>query len=223
MRACLGRAYGGVMWAQRKPIAVSAAIAAALSLALAGCSNPDTNAPNDEGTSAATKSQESGDSSKEVDDERTERGVDLAATNFAIDWETAIDTATGNFDGDLSEVEFDWSSDRYVYTVELFSDADEYTIRIDADTGEVLGDNLESIESDDLPEKTSEVVDPDQIVSWADAVATALDAQKGAVTEWKLEGTEHGPQWQFDIDSESGEDYEVTVNAETGDLISTDN
>lgn len=215
------------MRAQRTTTTALAAIAVALGLTLAGCASES--APSGDDSAPATSngqdSGQNGDGQKKDDSgdgDTTQRGADLATTEFAVSWEDAVDTAMENFDGDLAEIELDWNRDRYAYKIELVSQTEEYEVRIDADTGEQFGEQTEKIESDDVAEKTSETIDLDTIVSWDDALATALDAQNGTVNEWKLEGTEHGPQWQFDIDDDAGEDYEVTVDAVSGDLITTD-
>ncbi|QPZ38917.1 PepSY domain-containing protein [Paramicrobacterium chengjingii] len=201
------------------------AAALALGLTLAGCADDtgSTSAADGDSTSGSSQSSENSSGNAEGSDaSTTKRGADLATTDFAIEWEDAVETAQSAFDGDLAEIELDWSRDRYAYSIELVSDSEEYEVRIDATTGEKFGERTEKIESDDVAEKTSEVIDLNNIVSWDDALATALDAQDGTVNEWKLEGTESGPQWQFDIDADSGEDYEVTINAETGELLTTD-
>lgn len=211
-------AYGCRMHSQRKLVAVVSAAVIALGLALTGCANEANEPPSDSAPPATTAPDES----EAVDEARTPRGADLAITEFTISWEDAVDAALVNFDGELAEFELDWHRDRYAYDVELVSDVEEYEVRVDADTGEQYDERTEKIETDDLAEKQAEVVNLDAVVSWDDAVAAALDAQSGTVNEWKLEGTKHGPQYEFDVDDDSGEDYEVSVNAETGEVIKVD-
>lgn len=158
-----------------------------------------------------------------ADTSRTARGADLATTEFAIAWTDAVDTATANFDGALAEIELDWRGDRYAYKVELVSDSEEYEVRIDADSGEQFGEQTEVIDADDVAEKQAETVDPQAVVPWSEALAAALDAHSGAVNEWKLEGTERGPEYTFDIDGGSDDDREVSVDAATGKVTEVDN
>lgn len=209
------------MSAQRNPAIMFATAAMALSLTLVGCAGGPDGSPNDAGAPSDPSRSDSGSGSS-GGDSATERGADLATARFAVSWDDAVDTARGNFDGELAEVGLDWTRDRYAYKIELVSDAEEYEVPIDADTGEQFGERTEKIESDDLAEKQAEVVDADDVVPWKEALATALDARSGTVNEWKLEGTKHGPQWEFDVDGESGEDFEVTVDALTGELIGAD-
>ncbi|MGO1770703.1 MAG: PepSY domain-containing protein [Microbacterium sp.] len=211
------------MSAQKKPLAALTIGAAALGLVLTGCASGGGDASDDDAApSAAPSEQETTESAPDDGGSATERGADLATTEFAVSWEDALDTAQSGFDGQLAEIAFDWQRDRYAYTVELVSDSDEYEVRVDAESGETFDERTEAIESDDADETQREVVDVDAVVSWDDALATALDAQDGSVSEWKLEGTERGSQYQFDIETGSGDDAEVTIDAETGDLLETD-
>lgn len=207
---------------QRTSMAAAAALSLVLGLAgCAGAAEPDEPAPpatpGDSGSSAPGDSGSTSDESS-----ATGRGADLATTQFALSWQDAVDQAMADFDGRLAEIELDWARDRYAYTVELVSDTEEYKVRIDADTGEKYESRTEQIEADDLAEAQAEVVDLDAIVSWDEALVTALDAQQGTVNEWKLEGTERGPQYQFDIDDDAGEDYGVTIDAVSGALVEID-
>lgn len=209
------------MRAQQKSMKVAAAAAVVLSMMLAGCS-AETGTGEPSAPPSQSDSGSQSDAPVDGSTDSTARGADLATTAFAVSWDDAVDTAMGNFEGKLAELELDWNRDRYVYKIELVSDTEEYEVRIDADTGELVGEKTEKIESDDLAEKQAEIIDLDAIVSWDEALATALDAQNGTVNEWKLEGTEHGPQYEFDVDDDSGEDYEVTIDARTGELIGID-
>lgn len=189
--------------------------AAALALGLAGCTGGA--GPNEPAPSGAPTEASPGASAS-----RTPRGADLATARFAVSWTEAIATAKGGFDGEPTEIELDWTRDRYAYTVELISDTEEYEVRIDADTGESFDARTEPIESDELAEKRTRVIDLDAVVPWDRALETALAARGGPVDEWKLEGTAHGPRYQFDIGTDAGGDAEVTVDALTGELVAVD-
>lgn len=209
------------MRAKQKLMMVASAAVVVLSMTLAGC----TGGPGPEAPPATSQSDSGAPSdapSDGEDDAATPQGADLAVTSFAVSWTDAVDTAMDNFDGKLAEIELDWSRDRYAYKIELVSAAEEYELRIDADTGEQFEEHTEALEPDDLAEKQTEVVDLDAIIPWDEALAAALDAQSGTINEWMLEGTEHGPQYQFDVDDDSGEDYEISIDARTGDLLGAD-
>lgn len=197
---------------------------AALGLALTGCAGGSDDVSDDRDTApeSSPTEQETAPSGSDDGGSVTERGADLATTDFATSWEDALATGRSGFDGELAEIVLDWQRDRYAYTIELVSDTEEYEVRVDADTGEAFDEQSETIDSDDVAEKQNEVVDVDAVVSWDDALQTALGARDGTVTEWKLEGTEQGPQYQFDIESGDAEDAEVTVDAESGELLEMD-
>lgn len=214
--------------------AVATAAALALGLGLVGCAPAEdtTNSSSDSSSSSGATSGSTNDDNAQKDDDAnddsnrnatTERGADLATTEFAISWEDAVETAMGSFDGDLSEIELDWKRGGYTYSIELLSATEEYDVHINADTGDVSNESTEGRDDDD-DDDAHEIVDLDAIVSWDDALAAALDAQQGTVTEWSLDGSDdEGPQFQFDIDDESGDDYEVTIDAMTGEVIEIDN
>ena len=150
------------------------------------------------------------------------RNTDLADAEFALSWEDALDIANEQFDGDLYSVGLDWERTQFAYTVKLVSDTDEYEVEIDADSGDVLAEETESLDDDDAAEKTSEIIDVEQVVPWSDALDAALNEADGRIDEWKLEGTEQGAQYQFDIDQPSGEDLEVSIDAYTGEFLRLD-
>lgn len=194
---------------------------AALSLMLAGCSD----GPGSAGDPASSSNSQS-DSTAQPDGSgdaaagtATLHGADLAITQFATSWLDAVDIAKAQFDGGVTEIELDWNHNRYAYKIELASATDEYEVRIDADTGETISESTESIDADDVASTQAEVIDLSRVVSWEDALASALSAQAGVVDEWKLEGKSEGPQYEFDIVDDSGEDFEVTLDALTDNVL----
>lgn len=194
-----------------------------LGIALTGCASgaDDVSVDGITAPTAAPGDSESGDA-EASDESRTPRGADLATTEFTVSWTEAVDSANANFDGALTEIELDWSQDRYAYKVELVSDSEEYELRVDADTGEQFGEHTEGVDADDVAEKQAETVDPHAVVPWEEALSAALDAHSGTVSEWRLEGTERGPEYSFDIDGDSDDDHEVSVDAETGKVTEVD-
>jgi len=210
------------MTAQRRRNALRGLFAstAAAALLLAGCSGGD---DSDEGpVTPAPDSSAQGEKGAPDDAGRTARGADLATTEFSVSWTDAVEAAQKNFTGDLAEIELEWQRGAYMYEVELVSKTEEYKVRIDADTGEQRDERTKKPDADDIAENLAEVVDVDRVIEWQRALKVALDAQPGTVNEWKLEGTERGPQYQFDIDSDSGQDYELTIDAVTGKLLEHD-
>ena len=212
-------------------LAGSAAVILAVSLSACGNGDgDDAAAPPEQPSSAPSAPAEPSDSAEppaseppadEPSSDKT-RDTDLADAEFALSWEDALDIANEQFDGDLYSVGLDWERTQFAYTVKLVSDTDEYEVEIDADSGDVLAEETESLDDDDAAEKTSEIIDVEQVVPWSDALDAALNEADGRIDEWKLEGTEQGAQYQFDIDQPSGEDLEVSIDAYTGEFLRLD-
>jgi len=150
------------------------------------------------------------------------KDTDLADAEFALSWEDALDLAGQQFDGQLHSIGVDWNLTRFTYTVQLVSDTEEYEVEIDADNGDLLTEETESLDGGDAAEMSSEIVDVKRVVPWSDALDAALNEADGRIVEWKLEGTDHGAQYQFDIDQTSGEDLEISVDAYTGEFLDRD-
>lgn len=206
----------------KRTIALVAAIAT-LSLTLVGCSGTGTPYSSDassQGSEAPTES--SPDAESPSASAAPERGADLATTVFAVTWKDAIDIAKSSFDGELLEIELEWNRSGFVYEIELVAATEEFEVRVDATTGETSNERTEAISADEFTRKQPEVINLDAVVSWDEALAAALGAQSGTVDEWKLEGTRSGPQFIFEVIDSSGRDFEVTVDAVTGKLISVD-
>lgn len=191
-----------------------------LSLTLVGCSGLDTT---QEAKSPSTSVESQTESSKNAGGEEAPvQGADLATAVFAVTWKDAIDIAKEKFDGDLTEVELDWNRDRFVYEVELLSATEEHDVRIDAMTGEIVNERTQALDATRVASMQAEIIDLNAVISWEEALAAALDAQNGSVVEWRLEGTQNGPQFGFDVIDTSGTDFEVTIDALTAAVISVE-
>lgn len=188
--------------------------AAVLTLALAGCSMVDEPAVT---SPPARQAEPSAPQSPAPSSPAQGTTADLATAQFAVRWQDAVKAAQDDFSGKLSEVGMDTERTPASYKVELVSKSEEYEVLVDAETGALAHPRTEKIDADDVAEKQNETVDPQKVIPWDDALATALDVHGGPVVEWKLEGTRRGPQYQFDIGS-GADDVEVTIDAITGDV-----
>lgn len=203
----------------RRNIALVAAIAT-LTLTLVGCTGtPGSN--NYGAPGQGTESQTDASPDAEGQDAPVQ-GADLATAVFAVSWQEAVDTAKANFDGNLTEIELSWNRDRYAYKVELVSATDEYDVRVDAMTGETFDESTEMIDANEVAKKQASTIDIDTVLPWKDALAAALAAQSGSVEEWSLDGTERGPKYVFDVRDSVGNDFDVSIDAVTGTVISVD-
>jgi len=192
----------------------SLAGAAVLALALTGCSIVDEPAVTPPTTTPAAPTAPESPAASPTDQGTS---TDLATAQFAVSWHDAVDAAQQDFAGKLSEVGMDIERTPASYKVELVSDTEEYEVLVDAETAALSRARTEKIDADDVTEKQNETVDPQKVIPWEDALATALDVHSGPVVEWKLEGTRRGPQYQFDIGT-GADDVEVTIDAITGDV-----
>lgn len=146
--------------------------------------------------------------------------VDLYKHEFGTSWQEALQKARSQFDGDVAEIELDRFRGIYQYKVGLISDAKEFTIHVNADSGKATMQKTENLDQDEIKTKRrEESINLDKIVDLRPAMDTARTVHNGPITEWKLEGGKAGPQYEFDIAKPGGGDYEVHVDARTGKAI----
>jgi len=150
------------------------------------------------------------------------RDTDLATAEFALSWQDALKQAQQRFDGDLQSIGLDWEQTQYAYTVKLASQTEEYEVEIAADSGDVLGEETDTMDGDDAAESRAEIVDTATVVPWTEARDAALGVADGRIDEWKLEGDQRGPRHEFDVVTGSSEDTEVAVDARSGEVIGRD-
>lgn len=212
------------------------AAARVAALGLVACSSPDDAQPQDtpgsvitESTApqspasspAAPETSPTEQESSPGQDQSPGQDRDLRSTEVSVSWQDAIKAAQDEFDGDPTSVKLEWQRDGLLYTVELVSDTEEYEAKVDPETGEIVREDRENLDSDDRAEAQEDVFDPSEVVDLADAMETALGEVDGPVTEWQLEGDEDGVFYTFDI-GEGRDDVEVTIDALTGEFIEID-
>lgn len=129
---------------------------------------------------------------------------------FPISIQDAIDIFNNEFGSpNIDEIQFEREDGRYVYDFAGWDGEFEYEMEIDAQTGEILSQEVEAdTEHDDI-------LDLDGIISPQEAMAIALEAAgAGYVEEWDLELEDGFTVYEVDI--EGGEDQDV--DAHTGDI-----
>ena len=122
-------------------------------------------------------------------------------------------------EGKLKEVSFEKEGDRYVYELDGESDSKEYSLKLDATSGEILGQKEEN-DQDMVGEELS--------LAGLKTEKEAFEAGKKAINEevkgiesWSLE-IENGKaiyQVEFDL---GGQDREVTLDAKTLEVLEID-
>src|SRR5699024_11901569 len=92
----------------------------------------------------------------------------------------------------------------------------DHTVEIDADTGKAL-------ESAKQPtHDTEKAIDLDQPMKQQEAQKLALEKVEGPVRGWKLEWDDGVRAYEFDIGDGQGDETEVTINVENGNVTVDD-
>jgi len=213
-------------------------LAAAAAIALTGCSsdNGDTDAgssvsvDSDQSQSASSSgtpteqssaSQTGSDSSGQDEDQQsTPRDADLRQVDFAVTAQDALDTSAQEVgsEGIVHAIELDYSShyDAWKWSVKTLVSGTDHEVEIDADTGKVLESEKES--TDD----TEKAIDLDQPMKQQEAQKLALEKVEGPVRGWKLEWDDGVRAYEFDIGDGQGDETEVTINVENGNVTVDD-
>lgn len=126
----------------------------------------------------------------------------------------AIEAAHERFDGILEEVSYEEDDGVYYYEVKLENKKEEYEVKLKADNLSVLEEEHER-DNNDRGFKRLEAAQDEKIISLKQAKETAAEAVNGKIDEWDYDVDD------FKYELEIG-DYEVKVNAKTGDVIEID-
>lgn len=126
----------------------------------------------------------------------------------------AIEAAHERFDGILEEVSYEEDDGVYYYEVKLENKKEEYEVKLKADNLSVLEEEHES-DNNDRGFKRLEAAQDEKIISLKQAKETAAEAVNGKIDEWDYDVDDF--KYEFEIG-----DYEVKVNAKTGDVIEID-
>ena len=126
----------------------------------------------------------------------------------------AIEAAHERFDGILEEVSYEEDDGVYYYEVKLENKKEEYEVKLKADNLSVLEEEHES-DNNDRGFKRLEAAQDEKIISLKQAKETAAEAVNGKIDEWDYDVDDF--KYEFEIG-----DYEVKVNAKTGDVTEID-
>ncbi|WP_028273160.1 PepSY domain-containing protein [Atopococcus tabaci] len=210
---------------------VKLGIATASSLLLAACgggteqtppaeqpadtTTQDTTAPETEDTTQDT-SQEGGTVGNNQPN-TTQQGIDTMTFDTSLD--DAIQTFNEEFNNpNIESIYFDEEDGRYTYDFEGFDDTNEYSMEIDAQSGEVLNREQESENDDD----NDDILNLEGIIMPEEAMSTAVEeAGSGHVEEWELDVENGTTIYEIDMEGTDGafDDDDIRVNAQTGEII----
>ncbi|WP_462419752.1 PepSY domain-containing protein [Salinicoccus sp. Marseille-QA3877] len=167
------------------------------------------------------------DTTGETTDETTDESSESAdSTGVAVldelgsTPEDAVSAAQENFDGELTELELDDDNGQWVYKVHLENDSEEYEVDLSADDLSVLNEETESEDNNDTEDQFSY----GDAIPHDEAVQTAMDEVGGELESWTLDKDDG--QLEYDVElrnTDNGNDTDVTINAESGEVIEVDN
>lgn len=120
-------------------------------------------------------------------------------------------------DAQIQKVDFDKDFGEWTYELTGVSNNREYEVEIDATTGDIVNVDEDDVDDDEFL-NFDNIIEPTEAIQIA---KTAL-AQEVELEGWELDiDDDGGSAAKYDIDF-NGDDRDVTVNAETGEVLEID-
>ena len=200
------------------------------SLVMAACGGADENPDsadvdevveeNEEFTSPEESAEESTEESTEESSGQSSgsTGDTIAPEDINHDAEEAVAAASENFDGELVEVELDDEDNQWIYKVDMESESEEYEVKLSVDDLSVVEEQTESDDDFDTDEHFSY----GDAVPAEEAVQTAMDETNGELEGWTLDRDDGQLQYEVGMKNGDNGDSDVTINAENGEIVETD-
>lgn len=193
-----------------------ALLSAALLTGTVACSKQDN-------STAKTTTQKSVTSSKVTHNSESAMSKQTQKDNIQIklSQQEAIDKFHQQFSGkQLKSIELNREGKHYLYEIEGFDSNNEYSVNINADTGQIGHVHSEKLDHDDRNQKA---LDFKGTISRDDASRIAEEHIKGTSEEWKLEQDEDTGKTYWEVKVKNGhQETEVKINAHTKEVISTE-
>lgn len=193
-----------------------ALLSAALLTGTVACSKQDN-------STAKTTTQKSVTSSKVTHNSESAMSKQTQKDNIQIklSQQEAIDKFHQQFSGkQLKSIELNREGKHYLYEIEGFDSNNEYSININAETGQIGHIHSEKLDHDDRNQKA---LDLKGTISRDDASRIAEEHVKGTSEEWKLEQDEDTGKTYWEVKVKNGhQETEVKINAHTKEVISTE-
>lgn len=164
-----------------------------------------------------TTGDDASDGVTEGTDVATDTTNGISNVDFPVSLEDAVQTfldANGE-SVNIDEIDFDDDNNVYTYEISGWDDANEYDMEIDAETGDIVGEETESESDND----DQEMIDINNILTPQEAMDIA-EQELGAdvlIEGWTIE-VDDGIT-VYDFDTEGAGDDDLTLNAETGDVV----
>lgn len=193
-----------------------ALLSAALLTGTVACSKQDN-------STAKTTTQKSVTSSKVTHNSESAMSKQTQKDNIQIklSQQEAIDKFHRQFSGkQLKSIELNREGKHYLYEIEGFDSNNEYSVNINAETGQIGHVHSEKLDHDDRNQKA---LDFKGTISRDDASRIAEEHIKGTSEEWKLEQDEDTGKTYWEVKVKNGhQETEVKINAHTKEVISTE-
>ena len=193
-----------------------ALLSAALLTGTVACSKQDN-------STAKTTTQKSVTSSKVTHNSESAMSKQTQKDNIQIklSQQEAIDKFHQQFSGkQLKSIELNREGKHYLYEIEGLDSNNEYSVNINAETGQIGHVHSEKLDHDDRNQKA---LDFKGTISRDDASRIAEEHIKGTSEEWKLEQDEDTGKTYWEVKVKNGhQETEVKINAHTKEVISTE-
>ena len=171
----------------------------------------------------ATTTQKSVTSSKVTHNSESAMSKQTQKDNIQIklSQQEAIDKFHQQFSGkQLKSIELNREGKHYLYEIEGFDSNNEYSVNINAETGQIGHVHSEKLDHDDRNQKA---LDFKATISRDEASRIAEEHIKGTSEEWKLEQDEDTGKTYWEVKVKNGhQETEVKINAHTKEVISTE-
>ncbi|MFL8710341.1 PepSY domain-containing protein [Clostridioides sp. GD02377] len=182
---------------------------------LTACSgNPTT----DSGQAQDNTKKETNASNKDLKDEKNNEN--LNEQDFKVPYTDAVSIFKDKYkDADIVDLSLERDLNKFVYTVEGVDDNNEYKMKIDANTKDVLQDKTEKLDSEDLNGAArKEKLDLNDIITPQKAMEIALKEQNGRVKKWSLDKDLDVTFYKIRIDEDKNE-YDIKVDSKKGTIL----
>lgn len=171
----------------------------------------------------ATTTQKSVTSSKVTHNSESAVSKQSRKDNIQIklSQQEAIDKFNQQFNNKkIKSIELSREGKQYYYEIEGFDSSNEYSVNINAESGQLGHVHSEKLDHDDRNQKALALRGA---ISRDDASRIAEEHVKGTSEEWKLEQDEDTGKTYWDVTVKNGhQETDVKINAHSREIISTE-
>lgn len=163
------------------------------------------------------------DNSDSASNESSSSGIDGSSDTISLDAITtdpseAISIAEENFDGELTGFELDNDNNTWVYEVSLDTSDEDYELQVSVEDLSIINEYTEQDNNINI-----ESFSYDDAVPYNEAVQTAIDETGGELEGFSLEVDDGQLVYEIELENtDSGDDVDVVINAESGEIIELD-